>query len=309
MVTYIVDPSDKHAHRYTVTDTAGEIGSQLAMNDKGVVVSGYAGAFIDIGPRRPGLEWQVGVWFATAFSSTAEEAVELLTVGTPEYRKKTGNKIVWPSWCWKGVNWLASDLKEAYVVESIPNDLNGVARYAVRRPGDTGEVGDYIVTCNNVEAKYSCDEHNKCNSTHPMSQHGNSIQDPTCEGMNSRGTRFWTLMWLIRNNYGNVTVDMVKDWRRSHYLYDPGGARHDSHSIPNYGLVPIYLDPDCGTLCWHDSGPPGVDTFKGINIYVSVADPQNLIVYRTKGRPHEWVGPWDAIRLQKKAGHHDDHDH
>ena len=64
-----------------MNDSAGEIGSEHALNDKGVVVSGYAGGSIDIGPRRPGLDWQVGVWYATAFSDTARKAVELLADG------------------------------------------------------------------------------------------------------------------------------------------------------------------------------------------------------------------------------------
>ncbi len=94
------------------------------------------------------------MWFATAFADTAAKAKELLTIGTLEYRKKTGNKIVWPSWCWMGVNWVMSNLNEAYVVESIPNDLNGIARYAVRRPGDMGEKDNgHTVSTNNVEAK------------------------------------------------------------------------------------------------------------------------------------------------------------
>lgn len=299
-VAYIASPNDPRAHRYTATDSAGEIGSQLAMNDKGVVVSGYAGASVDIGPRRPGLEWQVGVWFAAAFSDTAAKAKDLLTIGTPEYRKKSGNQTVWPSWCWNGVNWVMSDLHEAYVVESIPNDQNGVARYAIRRPGDMGEKeAGYIASTNNVEAKYSYTENNIYDPNWKFSDHGSSTQNPTYAGLNSNGTRFWTLMWLMNNNFGNITVDMVKNWRTAHYIYDKAGNKINALPEPGYGMVPTYLDPNAGTLCWHDSAPPGTDTLKGINIYVSIADPANLTVYRTKGRPCEWVGPWDSISLLK----------
>ena len=56
---------------------------------------------------------------------------------------------------------------------------DGIARYAVRVPGDLGEKNaSYIVSTNNVEAKYSCNEDNKCDKSHPMSQHGNSTQEP-----------------------------------------------------------------------------------------------------------------------------------
>lgn len=180
LVAYVARPSDRNAHSYTVTDSAGEIGSQHVLNDLGVVVSGYAGGGVDIGApteespfsgyRRPGLDWQVGCWYAAAFSDSAKKAVELLTVGRREYRKKSGKEIVVGK-CTKGANWVVSDMREAYVIESIPADLRGVARYGVRRPGDTGEIGDYVVSTNNVEADHSYDEQNRYDKDHPMSQH------------------------------------------------------------------------------------------------------------------------------------------
>jgi hypothetical protein len=301
LVTYVVHPTDRNAHTYTVTDSAGEIGSQTGMNDKGVVVSGYSGGGRDIKKTwpEPGLDWQVGVWFATAFSDTAKEAVELLTVGTREYRKKSGRKIV-IGHCRanQGVNWVVSDMDEAYVVESIPADLNGVARYAVRAPGDTGETGDYIVSTNNVEASYSYNEDNQYDPAHPMSQHGSAFQSPAYGlGVNSgNGTRFMTFTWLIKQNYGNITREMVQEWRKAHYVYDIWGIRHDTLPVPGYGDVSPHLA--VGTLCAHSKGPTGSDPFTGSNIYVSIGVPQELAVYRTKGRPCEWVGPWDVISLK-----------
>jgi len=309
LVTYIVHPGDPNAHTYTVTASAGEIGSQHAINDKGVVVSGYAGGGIGIasptfsapfsGYRRPGLDWQLGSFYADAFSSTAEEAVQRLTVGTPEYRQKSGYKIVIGK-CTKGANWVVSDLHHAYVVESIPADQNGVARYAVRKPGEMGEIGaNYIVSTNNVEANYSCDENNLCSTDHPMSQHGNSTQNPNYFGLSGSGQRFWTFMWLINNNYGQITPDMVKQWRKTHFFIDKSGVEHDTLVYTDGKSYPTYLTPGAGTLCRHTTlaSQPGVDQFTGINIYVSLSTPDNLTVYRTKGRPCEWVGPWDALSL------------
>jgi hypothetical protein len=306
LVTYVVQPRDRRAHMYTVTDSAGEIGSQTAINDRGVVVSGYAGGGVDIGSptcdspfsgyRRPALDWQVGVWYATAFSDTAKKAVELLTVGRREYQKKSGYKIVIGK-CATGVNWVVSDKHEAYVVESIPADLNGVARYAVRKPGDMGEIGDYVVSTNNVEAKDSYNEQNVYDPTHPMSQHGSAYRNPVYGlGVNgSTGTRFMTFMWLIKNNYGKITREMVQNWRTAHYVYDVGGIKHDTISVPGYGDVPANLA--VGTLCAHTRSGIGIEGYKGSNIYVSIGVPEELAVYRTKGRPCEWVGPWDVISL------------
>jgi hypothetical protein len=296
LVTYVVHPSDPNAHTYTVTDTAGEIGSQTAINDKGVVVSGYAGGGVGIGPRRAGLDWQVGVWYATAFSDTAQKAVELLTVGRPDYRAKSGRKIVIGK-CGTGVNWVASDRSKAFVVESIPADLNGVARYAIRVPGDMGETGDYIASTNNVEAKDSYNENNVYDPTHPMSQHGSAFTSPVYGlGVNGgSGTRWMTYMSLIKQNYGHITREMVQDWRTAHYVYDVNGARHDTLSVPDVGDVSAHLA--VGTLCAHTRSGIGKEGWKGSNTYVSIAIPEDLAVYRTVGRPCEWVGPWDALSL------------
>ncbi|HEV2323326.1 MAG TPA: hypothetical protein VGS10_05200 [Terracidiphilus sp.] len=50
-------------------------------------------------------------------------------------------------------------------------------------------------------------------------------------------------------------------------------------------------------LCRHSSGPVGVETNKGINIYVGLSLADDLKTFRTKGRPCEWEGPWDRLSL------------
>lgn len=308
LVAFIARPRDKRAHRYTVTDSAGEIGSEHAQNDRGVTVSGYAGGGVGIlgptlahpfsGYRRPGLDWQVGDFYAAAFADNARHAVELLTVGRPEYRKKSGHKIVIGK-CARGANWLVSDGHQAFVVESIPADQQGIARYAVRTPGEMHErEARYIVTTNNVEARDSYDEDDLHDPGHPMSQHGNGAQSPTHFGLNGTGMRFWTFMWLIGNNYGQIDVDRVQAWRRTHFVYDRDGARHDD-LVVNGASVPVYLAPGAATLCRHTFEQPGIDSFKGINIYVSLSVAQNLTSFRTKGRPCEWLGPWDRLSLAR----------
>lgn len=307
LVTFIANPTDPGAHRFTVTDSAGEIGSEHAQNDRGVTVSGYAGGSLGIlgptlqapfsGYRRPGLDWQLGNFYAAAFARSARHAVELLTVGRPEYRAKSGHKIVIGK-CVRGANWVVSDRHEAFVVESIPADQKGMARYAIRVPGEMGEKGkNYIVSTNNVEAKDSYTEDNRHDPLHPMSQHGNGAQSPTHFGLNGTGTRFWTLMTLIQQSYGQITVNMVQAWRRTHFLYDASGTRHDDVEIGG-NRIPVYLVPDTANLCRHSSGPAGVDTNLGINIYVSLSVADDLTSFRTKGRPCEWDGPWDRLSLR-----------
>ncbi len=308
LVTFVAHPSDPRAHTFTVTDSAGEIGSEHAQNDRGVTVSGYAGGGMGIlgptlaepfsGYRRPGLDWQVGDFYAAAFADSARHAVELLTVGRPAYREKSGLKIVVGK-CTRGANWIVSDARDAFVVESVPADQDGRARYAVRKPGDTGEKhARYIVSTNNVEAKDSYNEENVHDPAHPMSQHGSGDQRPTYFGLNSTGMRFWTLMTLIDQHDGDITVEMVQQWRRTHYVYDRSGVRHDEVEVDGR-KVPAYLAPGAATLCRHTFEPPGVDSFTGINIYVSVSVAQDLVSWRTKGRPCEWVGPWDRLSLRE----------
>jgi hypothetical protein len=307
LVTFIANPTDRRANRYTVTDSAGEIGSEHAQNDRGVTVSGYAGGSLGIlgptldapfsGYRRAGLDWQLGNFYAGAFASSARHAVELLTVGRPEYRAKSGHKIVVGK-CTRGVNWVVSDRHEAFVVESIPADQSGMARYAIRVPGEMGEKGNhYVVSTNNVEAKDSYTEDNDHDPVHPMSQHGNGTQNPTHFGLNGTGTRFWTLMTLIQQNYGQITVEMVQEWRRTHFIYDASGTRHD-YVEEGGNRIPVHLVPDTANLCRHSSGPVGIDTNVGINTYVSLSVADDLTSFRTKGRPCEWDGPWDSLSLR-----------
>lgn len=306
LVTFIVNPTDRRAVRYTITDSAGEIGSEHAQNDRGLTVSGYAGGSLGIlgptldapftGYRRPGLDWQLGNFYAAAFARSARQAVELLTVGRADYRARSGHRIVIGK-CTRGVNWVVSDRHEAFVVESIPADEKGAARYAIRVPGAMGETGShYVVSTNNVEARDSYNEDNLHDPGHPMSQHGNGAQNPTHFGLNGTGTRFWTLMWLIRRNYGQITVEMVQEWRRTHFIYDASGTRHDYVEVGGHQF-PVHLVPDTANLCRHSSGPAGVDTNVGINTYVSLSVADDLTSFRTKGRPCEWDGPWDRLSL------------
>jgi hypothetical protein len=111
-----------------------------------------------------------------------------------------------------------------------------------------------------------------------------------------------TFMWLIKNNYGHITPEMVKQWRTAHYVYDQNGTRHDVLNVEGHGEVSPHLVEGVSTLCAHSKGPSGVDPFTEANIYVSLSVPQDLTVSRTKGRPCEWAGPWDAVTLNAAPG-------
>ena len=108
-----------------------------------------------------------------------------------------------------------------------------------------------------------------------MRQHGNAAQHPAHFGLSGTGTRFWTFMTLIDQHYGDITVDMVQQWRTTHYIYDRDGVRHDDVEVDGR-QVPVYLAPGVATLCRHTFDQPGTDSFEGINIYVSLSVAQDL---------------------------------
>ena len=86
------------------------------MNDAGVSVmtAGSAG-----GPPEetlaPGIKDFILGAYGVIFSTSAREAAEKMTRGTPEYREKTGRETVLRH---RGANVMFGDPQEAYVVES-----------------------------------------------------------------------------------------------------------------------------------------------------------------------------------------------
>ena len=279
-VTYTTTPSDPGAYRIWTIASAGEIGGQLVGNDQGVMVSGYAG-----GNSKNlwayGIEWNVGCWYGAAFAKTAEEAANILTVGRPGFIKNTGAKVVIPAW---GINWLISDMKDARVVEIVPG------RYAVRKIGDFGEE-NFIVCTNHCVATWSYDE-NGARTTVPMVDYGPETGDYS--GLSVSGTRYWTQFWNVKYNYGNIDRNMVMDWYRGHYYIDRNGERHDYVWDKASGWVPAHLK--AATVCRHQNVFP--DAMKGTTVDAKVGVAQDLAFYFTKGRGHDWVGPWDLLSLK-----------
>ena len=83
-----------------------------------------------------GVSWFMLFLHVAAYANTAAEAIEMITQGTPEYRANAKRNSLLRTGTW---NFLISDRNECAVVETSCN------RYAIRRPGDLGEIGNYIV--------------------------------------------------------------------------------------------------------------------------------------------------------------------
>ena len=278
-VTYTTTPSDPKAHRIWTLSSAGEIGGQMAGNDKGVIVSGYAGGNAkDIWAY--GLEWNIGVWYAATFAATAEEAAAILTVGRPGYIEATGEKIVTPAW---GINWLISDKMNARYVEAVPG------RFAVRKPGDFGE-GNFLVGTNHNLATWSYDHNNRLTDV-PMTEYGDESGPYT--GLSVSGTRYWTMFWNAKYNEGKIDREMVMSWYQNTYYITKEGVRVDYVWQDEYGWVSSHL---LRLSPFRHSGLESPWTGNTTDAKVGVA--QDLAFYFTQGRGGDWVGPWDVLTLK-----------
>ena len=238
-MTFVASPSDPRAHRFTVTDSAGRDrqrarperawrdGQRLcrrlgrdpgAHAGRSLLRLPPAGARLAGGRLlRRGLRRQRPARRGAAHGGPARSTAN-----------RSGLEIVVGK-CTLGANWVVSDGGEAFVVESIPADQEGRARYAVRRPGDMGEKdGRYIVSTNNVEAADSWDEDNVHDPDHPMRQHGNG-------GAASHALRAELDGHALLDVHGahraqptaTSTSTLVQQWRTTHFVLDRDGTRHE----------------------------------------------------------------------------------
>ncbi len=125
----------------------------------------------------------------------------------------------------RGCNIVFADANEVFCVEQ------NARYYAIRQPGDLGEKGNnYLVHANHFKSKKGCFDEN--NVFHPEK----SMSDFTPEQKerpNGSYYRFWSGMWMVRNNYGRIDEKvMMEELVPSHTGYDEEGNRYDPDPIP-----------------------------------------------------------------------------
>jgi hypothetical protein len=169
-------------------------------------------------------------------------------------------------------------------VEIVPG------RCAVRQIGDFGEE-NFLVCTNHCVATWSYDENHQRTEV-PMVEFGPEVG--AYSGLSVSGTRHWTHFWNVKYNYGKIDRNMVIDWYRGHYYIDKPGVRVDYIWDKDNGWVPSHLKST--SVCCHQSAYP--DTMKGATVDARVGVAQDLAFYFTKGRGHDWVGPWDVLTLK-----------
>ena len=292
-------PSGKPSLIYKVS-SAGEIGGIQVGNDKGFTIGAFAGGNVGVrtNPLYPdyafGVPWQFAMAQAGIFSSNMEEGIDNLVHGSKYYRKNTGRKIVQEAW---GLNYMLSDRNSACTVEMNPY------RYALRFPGDMGELGAaYIAQTNHNLCDYSYDEKDEKTNV-PMTQFGNGYDSTKPSGLDGSGTRFWTIMGLAKTGFGRLDEHVLMNdlWTRDFYIDKAGNKIYYIWVQDNTTQPPGLIGPNTGWVPSHTatrtvSNAPGA---RSGQVDAHIAIPSELKFYWTLGTPPDWVGPWDSWSLEK----------
>lgn len=274
-IVYIGRPNDGNA--FWVLTYGGAGAACQVVNDRGVSIILNAGGdqHAKYHANAFGVSWFLLFLHVAAYANTADEAIDMVTRGTPEYRTNTGRNSLLRTGTW---NFLIADGKNCAVVETSCD------RYAIRRPGDVGEIGDYLVMTNHNYCSYSFDENNERTDV-PMTRFGNESTSP------GSAKRFWTLMWDIRHSYGQIDREMAMQFMRSHHQHD-----RDANRIESKGEEMLLKFTEDVT-CPHYGGYPEKWLGGTADAKMAVYG-DDLIIYWTLGRPCEWEGPWDEVRLK-----------
>jgi len=273
-IAYVGRPTDGNAFWVLTPGGAGS-GCQI-VNAKGVSLILNAGGdqHAEMNANAFGVSWFLLFLHVAAHADTAEEAIEIITRGTPTYRANTGRNSLLRTGTW---NFLIADRKQCAVVETSCN------RYGIRRPGDMGEIGNYLVMTNHNYCDHSYDENNERTDL-PMTSFGNETTNP------GSAVRFWTLMWDIRHSYGTIDRERTMELMCGHHQHDRDGNRIEAPT----GEPGLQFEGD--VTCPHRGGFP--DTWENGSADSKVTiHGDDLKVLWTLGRPCEWQGPWDEVEL------------
>jgi hypothetical protein len=267
----------------------------MLLNDKGLLLKHHFG-----GATNPkSLEYPGGPYYSNAFgvpwwnlllytainADTAEEAIELLTVGPKQYLDRTGRKSLLRTGGW---NWLVADSKTMAVVEATAD------RYAVRYAGEyTGADWTdktFMVAANHFLCDFSYDENNNLTDV-PMTIF--NVMPPSVE-------RFWTLMWDAKDRHGRIDKYMAQHIMSMTYVRDKETGKKLKCAKTDEGEWLPY-----GEAKWCSQGrlvQGGL--VNGSNTsQAAVLDGSNSMASWTLGNPYHWVGAWDEYYFSESKGH------
>jgi len=274
-VAYVATPSDPEANVFWSISMAGMAGgNNMIVNDKGLALGLYAGRWKERpkefdDPTDFGITWQPLYVYTAAYADSVKEAIELLTLGPTDYRAITGKKTVTHTGGW---GYMVADLDEIAMVEVTAH------RYAVRYPGDMKEAGNYLVYGNWHGSNHYFDE--------------NKVRKEVPPPLKTRygQQRSASFDWHLRYHLGEVDIAMAKEMTGMTWLYDiDTGRRLD---FAEDGIIPIYLKNS--TPCRLESRDKGGTMWASCAILKKNGKSE---IWWTKGRPSEWLGPWQHINF------------
>ena len=284
-VFFIAIPNEIGAKPWWTLAMAGQLSGNMAGNISGVSIGSSFGAIPPV-EETPGNERAFGVSissfraYAAAYANSAVEAANFFMVGTENYRKSTHRETLLRDF---GNNVLFVDENECMVIETT------ASRCGIRKPEENTEVGNYIVATNHQYCTESYDENNMKTDL-PMKHFGNELSNPTS------ATRFWTLMWMIKNHFGDIDESLIMNkFMTAHFFYDREGVKHGTYDLDPFGKIPAHHAG--ATVCRHLPGFP--DPFLGGSNDVKLFSLSDKEIYWIQGRPCEWYGPWDHINLER----------
>ncbi len=277
-LAYVGRPEGGNAY-WTITPGGAGAGCQI-VNDKGLSLILNAGGNLhrEMQGDAFGVPWFLLFLTVAAQADSAEEAIEMITRGTPAYRAQTQRNSLLRTGTW---NFLVSDRTECAVIETSCD------RYAIRRPGDLGEIGNYLVMTNHCTCDHSYNADNERTDL-PMTRFGD------VESNAGSARRFEILMRDLADHYGRLDSRLAQQLMCGHHQYDDAGTRLESPD----GAAGFQFNGD--VTCPHRGEYPHDSEGGSADAKVVVSRQSGVEANWTLGRPCEWVGPWDRVRFGKE---------
>ncbi len=300
---FVVRPEEGNA--CWVLTNCPQVAANQVVNEKGVSIALFSGGHtnprsLDYGGESFcaegfGVPWHYLFLYAGIHADTAEQAIEMLTVGTPAYRDRTGRRTLL-----RGGGWIfmVTDRETMAVVE-VTADRYAV-RYAGEHTGPDWTDRDFVVATNHYLCDFSYDRDNRLTDV-PMSIFRDEYErDPETgevTGLNPSGIRFWTLMWDMKHHRARVDRYRAQEIMSGLYAYDRETGKKVECAQDEAGDWRIW-----GRLRPCKAG--GRVTLEGGSAdgKVAVLDRAESGVYWTMGSPCHWAGAWDAYRFEAMPG-------
>ena len=282
---YVISPSDGNVA--WVLSNCPQVAGNQVVNSKGVtIICLFGGVSNSKSLNHPG-----GPYFAEGFgvswyhlflhvgiyANTTQEAIDLLTVGPPEYRAKTGRDSLLRG---GGLIFLVADNETLAVVEATADRY--AVRYAGQFTGPQWTSPDYIVSSNHFISDYSYDEKNQRTNVPLSIFNVAELSD----------IRFWTLMWDLKQRYGRIDSYMAQHIMSGLYKNDKDTGEKIECDEKD-GKIGLY-----GKLYASNEGTE-VDLFRGtIDSKIAILDGPLTRVLWTLGNPSDWEGAWDEYQFE-----------